>query len=125
MEENMKKFPDNFPKDCPPKEAIEEQIEVYRLSNNDPPKESDFLSHVLLYPKKKYNTRKAYGISVFSEYEDVEHLLAVNALMRKKFTHICRGITQEGVIQKAIGSSHITWWLYVGATPQDYFETIK
>lgn len=125
MSVNKRRFPSNFPEKCPPTDAIEEEIEVYRLSNDNPPSKKDFLSHVLLYPKKKYNNMEAYGISVFSDYEEIEFMFALNPRTRNKFKHICKGITKDGVIKKGDKTTHITWWLYEGATPHSYFETIK
>ncbi|MBP2032716.1 hypothetical protein J2Z42_001390 [Clostridium algifaecis] len=131
MNNEVKKFPEFFPNLCPPKEAKEENILVYRLTKNSPATEKDFLSHVLLYPNKKYTDIKAYGLSVFEDYNEIKNALNLNPRLRK-FKYISYGNTFEytGVIlrtsnERSNYKSHITWWLYKNIYPHTYFNIRK
>jgi len=65
-------WPNHFPEDCPPnatKDADGE--EVYRLVDQNPPSDLDFISHRLRYPKREFSDEcKACGLSIFTNVED-------------------------------------------------------
>jgi hypothetical protein len=131
MNNEVRKFPNFFPNLCPPKEAKEENILVYRLTKNNPPIAEDFLSHVLLNPNKTYTDIRAYGLSVFWDYNEIKNALNLNPRLRK-FKYISYGNTFEytGVIlrtsdEKSNSKSHTTWWLYEDIYPHTYFKIGK
>jgi hypothetical protein len=43
-------WPDYFPENCPPQNARRDSFKVYRLVDNDPPCQNDFVPNKLLYP---------------------------------------------------------------------------
>jgi|LSQX01.3.fsa_nt_gb hypothetical protein len=123
----LKQFPNYFPKGCPPKEAIEKEISAYRLTKNNPALVDDFKPHAILNPKKKYNDIKAYGLSVFTDYNEISTVMKLNPKMRKfKFITIGTIFKGSGVILETPNEnhkSHVTWWLYNGIKPHTFFRT--
>ncbi|AOZ93623.1 hypothetical protein [Paenibacillus crassostreae] len=130
MSVNIKIYPDYFPANCPPNDALEEEIIVYRLCESNPVSENDFLSHFILNPNRNYNGKlQAFGLSVISDIEEIEKMRNISPIMRKK-KYVATGMTMgsSGVIKKTPSNncnSHITWWLIKEALPHAYFEVCK
>lgn len=127
MHKNEKKFPDYFPAGCPPAEAEELEIEVYRLCRNIIPEEKDFETFYQINPEKWKNNFEAYGVSVFKSFIEIQTMREKDPRLRAKFKTYAAGCTYEytGVIQhtsKKLRESHYTWWLYEGVKPHEYFK---
>lgn len=120
------KFPDYFPPGCPPADATEREIEVFRLCENKCVAASDFESYFQKNPKRYAGKILAYGISVFPSLAACKSAQDKSPFLRK--CQACaRGITYNysGKILNTPGKnnpSHITWWLYEGIEPHTYFE---
>jgi len=125
MNNNELKFPEYFPPNCPPKDAVQCEIEVYRLCEN-PVCAEDFLSHYQKNPQLYKSIDIAYGLSVCTVPDDCLKLKKYPALKNKK---IARGITYiyTGVIKQTNGStkSHYTWWLFESVEPHTYFRLVE
>lgn len=52
---NLVDWPDYFPENCPPQNARRDNLKVYRLVDNDPPRQNDFVPNKLLYPHINYS----------------------------------------------------------------------
>ena len=117
----------------PPKDSAEQNLEVFRLTQQKGVVlQSDFLS---IYEINKRRNRinqdnlrdiSYYGVSLFSDIDDANNLLRK---MGWKFKDISQGITKssDGCLRKEpskAGQSHLDWWLYEDATPEDYFTIL-
>ena len=109
----IKKFPDYFPKNCPPTDAVENEIQAYRICKSNPVAHSD----------------KFYGVSLFTDANEAK---AIAKMPNHKNEFIAVGITKAecGVVKHTPpysnpASSHITWWLYEGAKPENYFTIME
>lgn len=127
MNDKGLKFPSYFPEGCPPDDASNEEIEVYRycISNNEVTSD-DFISYYQGNPSKYKNEILAYGLSVLLDYDECVKGLKTPAL-RKKFKGVAKGFTYKdmGVIKRTPNSrskSHCTWWLYEGVKPESSFK---
>ena len=119
-------FPDYFPKNCPPDEATDDSIVIYRLCRTAIPTESDFISYYQLNPKKYKGMIQAYGLSVFSSMEDCIKAAKKSPALRDKYKFCsCGEDTPERGRTLATPSktnpAHITWWVYEGVKPHTFF----
>ncbi|MCI6058627.1 MAG: hypothetical protein MR701_02090 [Clostridiales bacterium] len=119
------KFPNYFPEGCPPKDAISKEEVVYRVCKNDPITRKDFASYYEL-GKGKHDV-KHYGVSVFSNCGEAK-TICLMPNHRQEFVAKGKTVEECGVIKATPSnknSSHITWWLYEEARPQEHFNAIK
>lgn len=64
-----------LPTNCPPIEAEDQSIEVYRVVLNNPPIPEDFYPQILLKPHIRYSNECDFsGISVFLKKEDAQYM---------------------------------------------------
>lgn len=127
-----KNYPNFFPKGCPPQDAIENEIEIFRLIQGDVVSKDDFKSQYELgkannvTPESKLYFNK-YGLSVNTNQAELEKMWRGNPHLKKKIKNIAKGITYKdtGVIKSTPSNGqkhHHTWWLCLNAAPEDYFE---
>lgn len=108
-----------LPKNCPPEEAIETEMFLYRLFVPDNPVES-FKSHAELFPQNQSYVTECLpnGLSFFDNLDYPTELLQkennqgkiiVRILVKKDFGKLCRtGKKKKG---------HYTLWLYKNFDP--------
>lgn len=108
-------WPSDFPAQCPPSIARAEEIYVYRLVNNSPPKAEDFLSTRQEWPAREFKTEidkcNACGVSVFRNKNDAEKKKQKYKPLRSKLIAYGKIDASDGVILETYESSHMTWWL--------------
>lgn len=110
-------WPDFFPGDCPPSDALLPNHQVYRFVGSFPPQPTDFKSHKERWPSRDFGEQecKACGLSVFTDFEDIRVARSHVPGMAKKHI-VCFGIDNaEGLIKATpatshYGRSHHTWW---------------
>lgn len=133
-----KKFPTYFPVDKLPKEAKEEEIEVFRACKYGFCSKS-FLSYYEEWKNckskpKGYNEEDigTYSMSCFEDINDLNKMLRKfkNVFKEYKSLLLSKGKTNIkcGIILKAKdinkSGSHVDFWLYKNAEPIKYFEAI-
>ncbi len=120
------KYPEYFPKDCPPSDAQSLEIEAYRGCHNETVTRDDFKSYYEL--GKGSNKAEYYGVSLFTDFEEVKVMMSMPNF-RRNHPFVAKGITKAecGEIKYTGKShkSHITWWLYEDATPEINFQIVK
>lgn len=122
------KYPNYFPKGCPPKEAKDVEHIVYRICKNKELTHADFLSYYELGLLPNSNDIKKYGISLDMERDRLIAMLGMPSLKNKNMKCVAKGITKKelGVSLQTpskASTSHITWWLKDGADPEKYFRS--
>ena len=128
-------WPNYFPDDCPPEDAKEKNICVYRLVNHNPPTSEDFLSTYELQPGRRFNNLSlACGISCYTDYEQAvqqnELLSKSTYFIRKNLPKmkLAKGHTDPrcGVVKETPASfpSHVTYWLRKNVSVEHHFEVI-
>lgn len=131
--ENKRKFPNYFPENCPPEDAEDKEIKVYRLCKcSEKIDKQDFVTYYENNREKYRNNILAYGLSVNGTKEGSVKLL--NELSRKSpkvkkkgYKAIAKGITYKSTGKhKSTPNNnqkdHITYWLYENVEPHTYFE---
>lgn len=111
-------WPSFFPSECPPTEAENASVEVFRIVSFDPPAACDFQSFAQTHPKKYQGKCKPSGLSVFTGMEDaLKYLRRVQGEAQGVVPRrlIARALLspQAGKIQhtpSASHNSHHTWW---------------
>ena len=121
------RYPDYFPKGCPPDDATVMEVPVYRLCRNTTPRKSDFETFYEYDNARWRNVINAYGLSVSLTLENLYETLKVRPYMRKQKKAYATGIAHShtGVIKQTGPSGHYTWWIYEGVEPHTYFEYEK
>jgi len=114
-------WPDFFPEDIPPDNSVSADGIVFRLVDDIPPVESDFLMTREEHPKRAFNTDdeilKSYGVSFFSKKEIIqEKKRRYPALAEKKIA--TGGLEKKmGKISPTSKHNHLTLWKCVGSKP--------
>ncbi|WP_286230273.1 hypothetical protein [Neobacillus mesonae] len=128
-------WPDYFPKECPIG-AKGKEIEVYRLVDNDPPTESDFIPNFISQPGRKFSDDcQACGLSVFKNLDDAIHqnnVLAESIYFQRKGLpkkKIAKGISNSkfGQIKDTPArehTSHVTYWVFKDKNIESHFKVI-
>lgn len=129
MRFNNRNYPKSFPEGCPPEEATEHRIKVYRLVENNIIINNDFKSLKELGRDARLEKYPfiEYGLSVNKSYEELKKCWRGTPGLKKKFKNIASGITYEctGVIQYTptkIQNNHYTWWVYEEVKPEIFFK---
>ena len=122
-------YPEFFPKNCPPIEAIDEEIESYRLCPNNEISHYDFLSFYELGKLKHSNDIKKYGVSLLTDYQQSIAMLGMPKYKKSNNKYIAKGKTAKGlgVVLRTPSkdlSTHITWWLKINSQPENYFSIV-
>jgi hypothetical protein len=114
----MSKWPDYFPDQCPPAEARNDNVQVFRLVDGAPLSAEDFLPTFIEQPHRPFDADKfcaACGVSVFRNVQDVVQKRSRFKPLRGK--KIARGrITEvDGRVLETFEPTHMTWWLQTAA----------
>jgi hypothetical protein len=121
-------WPDYFPEDCPPDFAEDANLEAYRLVDQDPPSEDDFIPHKLLYPDRRYPDEcKACGLSVFTEINDFIELQRRVPALRGSLISVGNLTPEMGKILPTPyrGNSHHSWWIPDGMLVAKSFNVVS
>jgi hypothetical protein len=118
-------FPEGWPNDCPPAEAIDASGMIFRIVNREPPAPEDFVSHFEAGKLPKAPPCLRCGLSVFQELGDAIHQ---RRLLPKLGRLIARGevFAQHGKIKLATGKqpTHTTWWAYRDVNRASLFSIV-
>ncbi|MBL0605799.1 MULTISPECIES: hypothetical protein [Aeromonas] len=124
-----KKWPADFPANCPPKTASHSKDKFYRLVDNFPPDSNDFLRTRDNPTQKDKDFHGAgiinsYGTSFFSKIGDA---LSTKRKFKKAMASkkIASGVIGDdvGVVMQTYKPSHHTAWFYTDAVPENCFKT--
>lgn len=118
---------DDFPEQCPPSDARQDELEVFRLVSNNPPISDDFLPTRRERPHQKFSGVElcnACGVSVFKEINDL--LKKQEKYKKLKGKKIAKGIItkNDGLVKETGEPSHMTWWLQT-SEPHKTFSEVK
>lgn len=125
------RWPDSFPKDCPPDDAFGGELKAFRLVCNNPPTREDFLSWQEAKPERDFGNKQcsASGVSLLTDYDEAVTLADIAWARRQPKKIIAAGTTTPtcGVVKHTPSSSrtsHITYWLFIDAHPERDFKVI-
>jgi len=126
MDSHIPRFPDYFPKHCPPAEATDEERTLFRLCQSAVPAEDDFISFYLKNPQKYAGQIQAYGLSVFASKEDCEQARRKSPALRNRYKFCASGMNtcdrgKTLATPSKANPAHITWWVYEGVKPHTFF----
>lgn len=135
-------FPDNFETDILPKEAGNDEKDVYRIIKSGIIDKQGFLSTYEeikkgLIPDKikkgriSLNDPKLYSTSCIVEMSEAEYALDLfmrhnpPAIISKGKTKAVCGPNQlTSEREKNVKTTHVDWWIYKHANPQLYFKKV-
>ena len=121
-----KNFPSDYPSHIPPKEAIELNIELFRLVSKIPPDANDFIATYRLPSAKNRRARLAhkpgfYGVFFFSIYDAI--LRKQKEIPAFKDQIIAYGHIGPEHGKGIIGNNqHVDMWLYEGVYPTRFMK---
>ncbi|WP_152399742.1 hypothetical protein [Paenibacillus cellulositrophicus] len=127
-------WPEHFPEGCPIN-AEGKSVEVFRLVDNNPPLESDFIALSQQGRKVRGDACQACGLSVFELYDDAVQQNEVlagsiyfqrNNLPKKRIavgrTNPEYGMVRNTPVQER--TSHLTYWIFKDKDVTDHFSVI-
>jgi len=120
-------FKSELPKNCPPKEVSEKEIDLYRLIAEDDIQGS-FETHVELFPDREdFKTNcKANGISFFDNVDALLPLLEKEINEDKKIACVRISEDMGKISNKPTKRGHYTLWVYENANIEKIkFEIIE
>lgn len=114
------KFPEYFPKQCPPADCSEATGTYYRAIDGRSPVKKDFLPQWLKYSDKQHEWIKrgqaciVCGLSVNTNIEDLKRKIDILPTLRNK--NIAEGTLAANMgrvkpTPSETDSSHHTWWI--------------
>lgn len=118
-------FSDDWPENCPPRDAEDAAGVVFRIVKNSPPSHLDFLTHRETGRLPEAPPCLRCGLSVFREFQDVVHQ---RQLMPRIGKFIAKGTLQakDGRTKETKGlPSHTTWWMYVQVNRATLFSVVQ
>ncbi len=120
---NPMKFPDTWPSDCPPGDALDAEGTVFRIVNHNPPAAEDFVTS---FESGAFPSRPAClrcGLSVHRILADAIH---TKTKYPKLGSWIAQGMLTQGCGKtKQTGqASHTTWWICAGVDRASIFTCI-
>lgn len=109
-------WPAHFPAGCPPPSAAPATGTVFRLVRNRPPAASDFVPHILLFPRNSFTgcQCEACGLSVFTTLEECRRAEARIPSLRGREVASADLTAEHGALAatpRAKNPGHFTWWL--------------
>jgi hypothetical protein len=114
---NKSMWKENLPESCPPTNATEIEMQVYRILKNKTPTEEDFIPYSIQY-KDNIRYKKlcvAYAISFFNTREKAKSVL-LNSITKGNSIGNYIGefklTKQDGRSEITQTSGHINTWLY-------------
>jgi hypothetical protein len=119
-------FPNDWPADCPPHDAVDAEGIVFRLVKNDPPQDKDVESHFESGRLPNAPPCLRCGLSVFRERTDADH-------QRRLLPNLGRWVAQA-TLQADHGRTkptptkiptHTTWWPYEGVRRASLFIVVN
>jgi len=116
------KFPDAWPKDCPPSDAEDADGVVFRVVKHNPPEEEDTATHMETGRLPKAPPCLRCGLSVFREMRDAAH----QRQLLPKLGNLIASATllpEHGKTKLTKGQrpTHTTWWAYEGVNRHSLF----
>jgi len=119
-------FPNNWPAECPPQDAVDADGIVYRIVNSDPTQDKDLESHFETGRLPKAPPCLRCGLSVFRELRDATHQ---RQLMPKLGQWIAQATLQvtHGKTKPTPTKipTHTTWWAYDGVQRASLFAVVR
>jgi hypothetical protein len=113
MLQNNRKFPADWPENCPPEDAVDANIEVFGCSKEFPPGKKDFKTAYEKNYKPDADPCLRRGLSVSITYEDAKKICEMFPRINKHI--VSAQLTPgDGKIKKTKGPvpSHHTFWKY-------------
>ena len=118
---------DRWPQPCPPVDAEPASVTVFLISKNDPPTESDFLTHEERNVPLRAGASACQrcGLSVSRTLADALH---IRSLFRRMGNYFVAGElrAEYGCVKMTPGPSpgHSTWWPCMGINRADIFKIV-
>lgn len=107
-------WPDYFPEQCPPSDARQDDLKVFRLVTSSPPTADDFLPTTIESPHRKFTGEElcmACGVSVFKNIADIIKMRDRFKPLRTKKIAYGTITFSDGLVKETGQPSHVTWWL--------------
>jgi len=113
MLQNNRRFPADWPPNCPPKDAVDTNCEVFGCSKELPPGKNDFKTAYNKNYKPEADQCQRRGLSVSLTREDAEEICKMFPRINKHIISV-RLTPEDGKIKKTDGPvpSHHTFWKY-------------
>ncbi len=114
-------FKETLPPSCPPPKAIEKEIILYRIFQQNAISESEFLPHTKLYPDNPHYKKQcaAHAISLYITYDQaLNKYKEILADKNKKMGYFIAELVikpEHGKIDIQETTGHCNMWIYSAA----------
>ena len=130
MQSSGPKFPDWFPRNCPPPPAADADGIVFRFVAKDPVEAGDFRSHHELGLALQSNPCRRCSLSVYKSLKIArDRLVGLRVRNPKRAErHIARGelTPSDGKLSQAgKDPDHFEWWVFEGVERHRSFQVVE
>lgn len=119
-------FPANWPKNCPPSDAVDADGDVFRIVKDEPPTDEDFASHWETGKLPKAPPCLRCGLSVFRDVRDAVHQ---RQLIPKLGCWIAQATLKyhhgKTKLTEGVQPTHTTWWAYEKVNRASLFSVVR
>ena len=119
---------EELPEGCPPDDAyLPNNEQFFRLVEQYPPTETDFLSQRRLYPQKSFHTNecRARSLSMFSVLFECVNILKLPAHRNKRIIQLKLPNKSGVILQTGRAKTHYSWWRSKYYNPIPYCKEIE
>lgn len=105
---------EELPKSCPPKDAVDCNGCYYRIANGNPAESADFFSQRRLAPDKVFKGKGVdectiRAVSLFAEINDAKKRLKLPKFRQANIAIVELG-PKDGMLKQTFSDSHYSWW---------------
>jgi hypothetical protein len=119
-------FPETWPANCPPPDAVDASGKVFRVVRNDPPVADDLASHSETGKLLNAPACLRCGLSTFRDFRDAVHQRLLLPKLGDWIAHATLA-EEHGKTKLTSGKqpTHTTWWAYEGVNRASLFSVMS
>lgn len=125
-----RQYPEGWPNNCPPSDAVDANGDYFRLVFSDPPSKRDFQSYAELGLRHHEDECLRCGLSVFRAASDAARLYRYMRKRHPKGVNLGHLVARlelssvDGKTGQTRRQAHFTWWPYAETNRATTFRSI-
>lgn len=130
---SMVKWPNYFPKMCPPEDSVDADGEIFRIIKDVAPDDKDFICHWILKKTRRKQYKKngqecqCCGLSVLVSLEDAKEVMQIVPALGDNIA-VAKMNAETGKMKHTpcdLHRNHYTWWVPISINnPSKLFKVV-